>query len=542
MQAIAPFLTGLGLFFCGIHFLSSHLVPLAGRKLRWLLARLGKRLWLTAIFGAIAGVVTQSTNAVTSVIIGLVSGGLVDKWRAILIPTWSHVGTSVLVILVAIDFRLAASYLLAIAGVAFYFGLDRSDRIRHAVGTLLGIGMLFVGMQMLKSGTEPFREDLLREGAFAAAAKIPALLLLMGAALSLICQSSSVAGALAVAGASAGFVDLSGACWLVYGANLGSAANYALLAKSHRGEAAQIALMQVAQKLLGFAVIAAIMAYEIGTGNRLIENAATALANTLSGQVAWVFLAYQLAGSLLCTLLIGSLIPMFERIAPPSELQELAKPAYLIDDALVEPAFAIELVGREERRLLERLPAMLDTVRADAQGPATPPATLRAAGTLITQAMAAYLGSIIEANLERADREQAVRLEHRTANLNALYEGLDEFVAASQAARQWPSSARVADQMIESLHTLLSALVDATATDDPSERELILSLLGHRDELMERIRQRVLREDPNMPAKAQEAIFTATMLFERIVWLARRSALLLECRNGQPQEPLAAAS
>jgi hypothetical protein len=30
-----------------------------------------------------------------------------------------------------------------------------------------------------------------------------------------------------------------------------------------------------------------------------------------------------------------------------------------------------------------------------------------------------------------------------------------------------------------------------------------------------------------MPEKAQEALFSATMLLERVVWLVRRSALLL---------------
>ncbi len=527
MQMLAPFLTGLGLFFCGVHFLSANLVPLAGRRLRLLLMRFGKHVWLAALIGIIAGVVTQSTNAVTSVIIGLVGGGMVDKRRAVLIPTWSHVGASALVILVAIDVRLAASYLVALAGVAMYFGLDRNERTRNAVGTLLGVGMLFVGMQMLKSGTQPISDDLMREGAFAAAAKNPLLLLAMGAVLALVCQSSSVAGALAVAGAGSGLFDLTGACWLIYGANVGAGANYALSAATHRGDAAQIAWMQVAQKLLGFAVVAAIMVFEIASGNSVIENAARALSRGMSGQVAWVFLIVQVAGSTLCTLLLPWLMALFERVAPPSELQALAKPAFLIDEALVEPSFAIELVGREERRLLERLPAMLDTVRADVEGPATAPATLRAAAALITGAMASYLGAILQSNLERSDREQAVRLEHRTANVSAIYEGLDEFVAACKASREWPSSGRVADQMIESLHTLLGALVDATASDDPAEREFVLALLGQRDELMERVRQRALREDPTLPPKAQDAIFAATMLFERIIWLARRSALLL---------------
>jgi phosphate:Na+ symporter len=542
MHVMAPFLTGLGLFFCGVHFVSSHLVPLAGRRLRNILSRLGGQPLLAAIFGSFAGAVTQSTNAVTSVMIGLVSAGMIDKRRAILIPIWSNVGTSVLVILVAVDLRLAASYLVALAGVAVYFGLDRSDRIRHAVGTLLGLGLLFIGMQMLKDGTEPLRDGLLHDSIFLTAARFPAFLLLIGAGLALLCQSSSVASALAVASTHAGLIDVSGAFWLVYGANLGAAGNYLLSALPHRGDAAQIAIMQIVQKLSGLAVVFAVLAAGAVVGRPLIADFVGAFAHSDSAQVAWVFLLYQVAGASLVTIFINQILPLLERISPPSKLQELSKPAFLIDDALVEPSTAVDLVGREERRLLQRLPAMLDTIRADVEGVPLPPTTLRAAGAAITAAMARFLGSILELNLERVDREKAVRLQHRTANLNALYESLDEFVQICKLARLSPPSGRVADQMVEALHTLLMALADAADTDDPAEREMTLALLTHRDELMERIRQRVLREDPDMPAKAQEALFAATMLFERIIWLARRTALLFSPERGAEPEPLAAAS
>lgn len=528
MHTIAPFIAGLGLFFCGVHFVSSNLVPLVGKRFRKLLMRLGRNPGLTAAFGVFAGAVTQSTHAVTSIAIGLVSGGMIDKRRAILIPTWSHAGTSVLVILVAADFHLAASYLVAIAGAAIYFGFDRDERVRHALGTVLGAGLLILGLQMLKSGADPLRDYLVAEYLWTNDALAPAILLLLGAAVSFICQSSSVAGALAVAVAGSGLVDLTGACWLVYGANLGSGANYALLARAHSGESKQIALMQVVQKSAGFVLVMLIMAAESVTGERPVEETATALSASLSGQVAWVFLFYQVIGSLVCTVLVGRIVPLLERVAPPSDLQELSKPIYLIEDALVDPSFAIDLVGREERRLLGRLPTMLDGVRADAKaGASQPPAVLRQAGTAVARAIARYLDLITESNLDRLDRERVVRLQHRTENLSAMHEGLDEFVAVCRTARQWPSSGRVAEQMIESLHTLLSTLVDATASDDDGERAMLLTLLGHRDTLMERIRQRVLRENPDMPAAGQEALFSATMLFERVVWLARRSALLL---------------
>lgn len=527
LTTIAPFLAGLGLFFCGVHFIAVNITPLAGRRFRSVLLRVANQPWLAATTGIVAGVITQSSNAVTYVVIGLVAGGILDKRRAILVPTWSHVGTSILVVLVAIDFRIAASYAVALAGFAVYFGIGRSDRMRHAVNTLLGAGLLFLGLEMLKSGAGPLRDLLVADGVVQYAAGAPIMLFCLGAALTFLCQSSTVASAISVAAVNIGLVDFSGACWLVYGANLGSAANHYLLSVSMRGEARQIALMQGVQKLAGFAGILLVLAAGALLGMPLIERAADALAATAGAKVAWVFLFYQLFGSLVCTIAFRPLIGLLERMAPPTKLQELSKPAFLIDEALVEPAFAVDLAGREERRLLDFLPSMLDGVRADAGKADASADVVQAAGISVTRAMAIYLEAILGANVERHERERVIRLQHRTSNIGALFEALGNFIAASDAARKWPSSGRVADQMVEALHALLTALVDAVASDDPSDREMVLALLGHRDELMERIRQRVLREDPAMPPAAQEALFTATMLFERIVWLARQTTMLL---------------
>jgi phosphate:Na+ symporter len=250
--------------------------------------------------------------------------------------------------------------------------------------------------------------------------------------------------------------------------------------------------------------------------------------------VAWVFLLYQLAGSTICSLFLPRLLSTLERLLPPTKLEMLAKPAFLSDDALFEPSLALELVAREERRLLERLPAMLDRVRADGDQHGAGSETLKTASIAVVRAMSRYLDAIMEAGPARADIEKLMRLQHRATNLGALYDSLDELVAAASKSRQWASSGLVADQMIEAMHALLGALVDATASEDVTEQQLVLSMLGHRDELMERMRRRVLQENPDLPAEAQESLFATTMLFERIVWLARRNALLIlpEAGNG----------
>lgn len=527
ISALAPFLAGLGLFFTGVHFIAANLTPLVGRRFRKALSRTSNSPWMAALGGTLAGAVTQSSNAVTYVVVGLVNANAIDLRKAVLLPTWSHVGTAALVILVAVDFRVAASYVLAVAGIGIYFGLSRSDQSRSAINILLGAGLLFLGMEMLKSGAVPLRDMLIKEGVVDFVATATWLSMLFGAALTAVCQSSTIVGAIAVAATNIGLIDFNGACWLIYGANLGSAFNHYLLARGYEGEARQVALMQCFQKVAGFAGL--LVALVVGTviQQPVIDMAASLVSNTAAGKVAAVFLAYQLIGSLTCTVASQPLLYLLGRMAPRSPLQEMSKPAFLLDDALIDPSLALELASREEGRLAQRLPMMLDGIRSDAPTGEASPDVLNAASHSITVAMAAYIDSILESNADRDDRERAIRLQHRTANLSALFDALSEFRGAVLAAKEWPSSASVAESMTEALHALLSALVDATGSEDVAEREFVLSLLANRDELMERMRQRILRENPDLPVKAQEALFSATMLFERIVWLSRRTALLL---------------
>jgi phosphate:Na+ symporter len=527
IATIVPLLAGLGLFFSGVHFLSANLTPLAGRQFRRLLARATMHPGLGALTGILAGVVIQSTNVVTFVTMSMVSAGVIDKRRAVPIPNWAHVGASLLVMLVAVNLRIGASYVVALAGFAIYLGIDRTDRFKHMAPTFLGIGLLFLGVATLKSDADPLRDLIIGQGLLAEAAHYPAISLLVGAALAMASHSSTVTGAVAVTAADLGVVDLSGASLMVYGANLGSGLAYALRARSLKDDGRQIALMQSLQKLFGFLAVVIVLAIERGLDRPLLDPLIKAFTDNVPGQVAWVFLLYQIAGSTICAVFMGTLMSQLERLFPPGKLDMFARPEFLSDEALIAPSVALDMVVREERRLLERLPSMLDPVRAEGGLTGPSPQMLKAAGLAVTGAMSRYLEAIAEAGLDRGDVERLMRLQHRTANLSSLYDSLDEFVAAARRARHWPASGRVADQMIEAMHALLGALVDATASEDEIDQRLVLAMLGHRDELMERMRARVLQENPELGAEAQQTLFAATMLFERVVWLARRSALLI---------------
>ena len=52
-----------------------------------------------------------------------------------------------------------------------------------------------------------------------------------------------------------------------------------------------------------------------------------------------------------------------------------------------------------------------------------------------------------------------------------------------------------------------------------------MSLLGDREQVMEGLRGRLMSLSADAPAKVQEALFRSTVLFERIVWLSRDTAM-----------------
>ena len=519
MNLLAPLLTGLGLFFCGVAFIAANLTPLLGGTGRRLLRRAVSADWRAVLTGTCAGLVTQSTNALSLVVVGFVRAGIIPEERAALLPTWSHVGAAALVIMVSLHTNVMVAYALALAGGALYFNVKLSERIRHGVLVLLGAGMLFLGMEMLTVASGPLRTWLLDHGLTGAGRSSPIIPLALGLVLAVLTQSSTVAGAIAVALVRVGVFDLGTAMLLLTGANGGSAINYLVLGRKGEAVGRHILLFQAAQKLFGTIWLLVLL----GGFGGLLDVSARAFRLDAAGQLAWLFLFAQVGGSLACTVARRPIAALFLAIAPPGRHEALAKPAYLLEEALADARLALELAVREQQRLLQRLPLMLDHIRMGGNPDAPSAATLATAGLAVGEAVRRYLAGVLETEPGREAVVAAMRLQRAVDNINALHQALEEFVAASRAADGSQGAATVG-RMVESLHMLLEVLVDIASSDSTGEQEMSLTLLGERDKVIEGVRARLMADASDAPAKVQEALFRTTFLFERILWLARDTA------------------
>ncbi|GAB4071145.1 Na+/Picotransporter [Ancylobacter sonchi] len=515
MATLALLLSGLGLFFIGVRSLSANLVPLVGRRGRAAFSRALRGPLSVALSGTVAGIITQSSTAVSWIIVSFVRGGVLPAGPALGAPNWANVGTALLPLIVAIDTSTAAGVVIGLGGFITYFKLARGDRMRHVVEAALGAGLLLFGMHLVSVAVGPIRDELMHNPWWEVALEHPLLLALIGFGFSVAAQSSSVAAAIAVAAVGGGLLDLGSALPLVAGANAAGMLNNALMVPGETMAGRAIFAIQVVQKGAGSLLLAA-LSVAVAVFPGAFDSVLPADGDTRA-QIAVIFLLAQIGGAFIAALAQGATCRLLERMLPASPAEALAQPAFLLRESLSDPAAALDLTVRELARLADRLPMMLDKVREEADLATPPPATLRVAGVALAGSVKAYLAALLDGQMSRRQVAVALLLDDASMNVSALHEALGEFAEVAGPTQALPTARR----LIEALHALLGAVAEhgeSLGADDP---ELVLSLLGHRDQVMEALRHRLSEQHALTPTQ-QDALFRMTILFERIVWLARQ--------------------
>lgn len=528
MEILASLFGGMGLFFLGIRLISQHLQALAGRRMRGAVRRATSGPLATGLAGIALGALTQSSNAVTFIVTSMLSAGLLPVRRALQLVSWGNLGTAGLVLLATVDLRLAVLWLLGAVGFATFFNLDRGGRLRPLLGALFGLGLLFLGLTVLRAGAAPLRELEVVRDALALAGGNPWVPFGIACAVTLLAQSSSTVSILAIALAGAGVLDREATMMVVYGASLGSGLSVLLPAGQVSGTARQPALFQVLFKSLGTLVFLALEFLEREAGIPLVHAVLPALATDVATQVGLLFLGFQLLTAVLLAPLEAPLRWLLARLSPATTTEALARPQYLYDHALDDAATALDLVEREQARLLARLPALLDPVRVEAGAASVPAAGLAEASAAVERAVATFLAELLGRGCPPDLLERAVLLEARTDLIGGLRETVSELAAtigATQQARAGDAVGGLLVRLAESLHLLLTQLDELAQAGSAEDAATLRELTSDRGEMMNGLRRRIARADPEIAYPVQELLFRATSQFERAVWLLRRLVL-----------------
>ncbi len=255
--AIFEFLGALGMFLFGMKVMSEALQKLAGEKMRTLMRTLTGNRFTALTTGFLVTCLVQSSSASTVMLVSFVNAGLLTVAEAIGMIMGANLGTTTtfwIVSYLGFSFSLS-SVALPIIGVALPLIFMRRSVLRDTGEFLIGFGLLFLGLVFLKDSVPDVRsnpemlgfiQNYTGRGLFSVL-----FFFVFGTILTIVVQSSSVAGAITITMAYKGWIDYPTAAAIILGENVGTTITANLAALSATPNAKRAALAHFCFNIFG---------------------------------------------------------------------------------------------------------------------------------------------------------------------------------------------------------------------------------------------------------------------------------------------------
>ncbi len=244
---------GLGIFMLGMKFMSEGMQAVAGNALRRMISLVtGNRLLATGT-GTAVTLLVQSSTVATVIVVGLVNAGLMQLKQAVGVIMGTNIGTTITGWVLVLKLGQYGLPLLGLAALVYIFA--RRDRIRFIAMALMGLGMIFFGLELMKDGVYDLREAEWFQQAFKLFAADNYfgifLCVILGCVLTFMVQSSSATLGITISLASTGAIPFDTALAVVLGSNVGTTITVMIAAIGANTSARRTAYAHVIFNLVG---------------------------------------------------------------------------------------------------------------------------------------------------------------------------------------------------------------------------------------------------------------------------------------------------
>lgn len=248
---------GLALFLFGMQTMSNGLEAAAGNKMKSILEKLTSNRIKGVIVGAVITAVIQSSSATTVMVVGFVNSGLMTLQQAVWVIMGANVGTTITGQLIALDIGAIAP-LFAIIGVGAIM-FSKNEKVHHISCIIAGLGILFIGMDMMGAAMEPLQESEVFINMMTQFSN-PFLGILVGALFTAVIQSSSASVGILQALAATGMIPLSSAVYVLFGQNIGTCITAVLASIGTKVNARRTTVIHLLFNIIGTAIFTVVCA------------------------------------------------------------------------------------------------------------------------------------------------------------------------------------------------------------------------------------------------------------------------------------------
>ena len=248
MEIVINLMGGLALFLYGMQMMSGGLEAAAGDRMKSILEKLTTNRFIGILLGCVVTMIIQSSSATTVMVVGFVNAQMMALRQAVWVIMGANIGTTITGQLIALDIGAIAP-LIAFIGVAMVIFL-KGETKRQVGEIIAGLGILFLGMNMMSSAMMPLRHS----NAFinmVSNFSNPLIGILVGAGFTALIQSSSASVGVMQALALSGIIDLHTAVYVLFGQNIGTCITAVLASIGAGREAKQTTIIHLSFNIIG---------------------------------------------------------------------------------------------------------------------------------------------------------------------------------------------------------------------------------------------------------------------------------------------------
>jgi phosphate:Na+ symporter len=293
-------------------------------------------------------------------VVGMVNAGIMTLKQSIGVIMGADIGTTITAWLIALRI---ADYGLPILGIsAFFYLFSKYDRVRYTAMMFVGLGMVFFGLEIMKDGLLPLRnnEQLLTLMAHFAPDDYFGLLkcIGVGALITAIIQSSSATVAITITLAKTGIIGYDTAVALVLGENIGTTITAYLASLGASANAKRAAYAHISIKVFGVLLLFPLFYQYLAFLNYVLPDTID-----ISSRIAFAHSGFNI---LIVSLFIWFVVPLsrFVTILEPGRGHEEKAHLSYLDVRMIEtPLIAIQQSYDEIMRMAKSVQKMFDWLR-----------------------------------------------------------------------------------------------------------------------------------------------------------------------------------
>lgn len=341
-------LGGVGLFLFGMTMMSSGLKNACGENLQQILEKATKNKYIAILIGIGVTMLIQSSSATDVMVIGFVNSGMMTLSQAVGVIMGANVGTTITAQITAFDLASDAPLILFIGVILYLFVKQRL--VKHFGEIIMGFGMLFVGISIMKAAILPLSETetFIR---FMTNLDNPAIALLFGIGFTALLQSSSSSTVIFQTFAVDGILNFNTVAYLVIGAAIGSVTPNILASLTTNRNGKRSALLNLIFNIFRAVILIAL----INIFPQILTWIQSLSPNDIGRQIANMHTIFAIIAVVVEMPFTDQIIKLTEKIIPlkeeESETLEERKLKYMVNLGTLPQGVAIAQAHKEVTRM-----------------------------------------------------------------------------------------------------------------------------------------------------------------------------------------------